>query len=211
MIRVLVIASSVIMRTGLEQMIAAEPDFHVVLGGRNGRVDAQLPEDEQPDVVIAEMEGGDGEEWSEVVDLNGPAGAFLLLVDDPASSPAAEAIRAGAKGVLPKRLSQEELVAAVHAVAAGLVVMYPEGASAAIPSHPPAQGRFGSLVEPLTAREKEVLSILAEGGSNKEIATRLSISEHTAKFHVSSIIGKLGATSRTEAVTLAIRQGIIMV
>jgi DNA-binding NarL/FixJ family response regulator len=67
------------------------------------------------------------------------------------------------------------------------------------------------LIEPLTTREKEVLAILAEGGSNKEIASQLSISEHTAKFHVSSIISKLGATSRTEAVTLAIRLGIIMV
>jgi len=75
----------------------------------------------------------------------------------------------------------------------------------------PAKGSSGALVEPLTEREVEVLGLVAAGLGNKEVASRLEISEHTVKFHVASIMGKLGAGSRTEAVTLAIRQGLIMI
>jgi two-component system, NarL family, response regulator YdfI len=211
MIRVLVKASSAIIRAGLEQMLASEPGFLLVSDIPGVRPDRGMGGEEETEVVIAEMDDSDDDgEWTDLLDLAGPNAAFLLLAEDPGAIPNSDALRAGVKGILPRRISRDELVAAVHAAAAGLVVLHPDSAASLLPSRNPGLSRPGALVEPLTPREKEVLAILAEGGSNKDIASRLSISEHTAKFHVSSIISKLGATSRTEAVTMAIRQGMIM-
>jgi two-component system, NarL family, response regulator YdfI len=210
-IRVQLRASSAIMRTGLEQMLHSESGFQVIPDERDIRNDRLIADEEPPGVIVAEVDDAFEEAgWSDLLDAGGPDTAILLLVDDPASLSAAEALRSGVRGVLPKRVSRDELVAAVHAAAAGLVVLHPDNASTVFPERPRDAGRSNALIEPLTAREMEVLAILAEGGSNKEIASRLSISEHTAKFHVASIMGKLGATSRTEAVTLAIRRGMIM-
>jgi DNA-binding NarL/FixJ family response regulator len=105
-----------------------------------------------------------------------------------------------------------EIVAAIEAAAAGLVVLDATGIETLLRA-PSAVSASGSeaLVEALTPRELEVLQLLAAGLGNKEIASRLAISEHTVKFHVASIMGKLGAASRTEAVTLGIRHGLIMV
>ena len=96
-------------------------------------------------------------------------------------------------------------MAAIEAAAAGFVVLQPSDLDGLLVNPQPA-----SLAEPLTPREVEVLGMLAEGQSNKAIAHRLGISEHTVKFHVTSIMGKLDAGSRTEAVTRGIRQGLIM-
>ncbi len=212
MIRVLVKASSPVVQAGLEQMILSEPDLQVV-HETNGRGGGRKGTDEEPpDVIVAETEEADEDPaWPDTMSLNGPDAALLLLADDPASFSGLEALQSGAKGVLPARVSQEELVAAIRGAAAGLIVLHPEAVLHALPGRPAGGSRRMPLIEPLTAREKEVLSILAEGGTNKQIASRLSISEHTAKFHVSSVMSKLGATSRTEAVTMAIRQGVIMV
>ncbi len=211
MIRVSVKASSAVVQAGLEKMIASEPDFHLIREQRSRQSGREMNEDEPPDVIIAELEGAEEESgWPDLLDLNGPDAGLLLLTEDPGSPSGVEALRAGARGVLPARISREELLAAVRAAAAGLTVLHAQTLPAAIPVRPPGATRTTSIVEPLTPREKEVLIMLAEGGSNKEIASRLSISEHTAKFHVSSIMSKLGVTSRTEAVTSAIKQGIIM-
>jgi len=117
--------------------------------------------------------------------------------------------------VLPRNSSAAEISAAIEAVAAGLFVFHPsdvDAVPAARPREPESAGAPGAgLVEALTPREVEVLRLLAEGLGNKEIAARLNISEHTAKVHVASIMGKLGATSRTEAVTLGIRHGLVMI
>jgi len=98
----------------------------------------------------------------------------------------------------------------VEAAAAGLIVLHPAEFDAMFPAAEPASSPLAELVEPLTPRESEVLQMLASGLANKEIATRLAISEHTVKFHVASILGKLGAASRTEAVTLGIRRGLVL-
>jgi DNA-binding NarL/FixJ family response regulator len=101
-------------------------------------------------------------------------------------------------------------VTAIEAASAGLVVLDPETVDALLLATPSATRALVATPLPLlTPREVEVLSLMAEGVGNKEIAWRLSISEHTVKFHISSIFAKLNATSRTEAVTLGIRQGLI--
>ena len=111
---------------------------------------------------------------------------------------------------MPAEVSPDQLIAALSAAACGLFTLHAGelGAvllEAPISLHPPAQ-----LPEPLTPREREVLQMLASGIVNKEIAERLSISEHTVKFHVASILGKLGASTRTQAVSLGIRHGLVL-
>jgi two-component system, NarL family, response regulator YdfI len=121
----------------------------------------------------------------------------ILLVDITDSAMVNLALRSGVRGVISFDATWHEIEAAVHAVDAGLVVL----------SEPPIAEE---LVEPLTERELELLDLLAEGISNKLIAHRLSISEHTVKTHVASIFAKLGVSSRTEAVSQAIRRGLVM-
>jgi DNA-binding NarL/FixJ family response regulator len=108
--------------------------------------------------------------------------------------------KAGAM-ILQTDISSEQIVQTIRSVAAGLLVFD----SALIPQ----RSEDDSVAEPLTPRESEVLRLLAEGSGNKEIAARLNISEHTIKFHIRSILGKLGAASRTEAVSRGLRSGLI--
>jgi DNA-binding NarL/FixJ family response regulator len=139
---------------------------------------------ETADVVVA----------NELVDLPIPV---ILLMDTADTSLVRLALRSGIRGVLSLDATPQEIEAAVQAVDAGLVVL----------AEPPFAEE---LVEPLTERELELLDLLAEGISNKLIAHRLGISEHTVKTHVASIFAKLGVSSRTEAVSQAIRRGLVM-
>ena len=139
---------------------------------------------EAADVVVSD----------EIVDLPIPV---ILLADTADSSLVSLALRSGVRGVLSFDATTQEIEAAIHAVDAGLVVL--------------AEAPIGrELAEPLTERELELLDLLAEGISNKLIAHRLGISEHTVKTHIASIFAKLGVSSRTEAVSQAIRRGLIM-
>jgi two-component system, NarL family, response regulator YdfI len=126
-------------------------------------------------------------------------------------------LRSGVSAVLPNTATGEEIIAAVEAALAGLVVLPREAlevlaeTSAMPEANTDAVGDHEPLTETLTPRERQILDLLAEGLGNKEIAWQLQISEHTVKFHVSSILGKLGASTRTEAVTQGLRRGLIMI
>ncbi|HEX9007339.1 MAG TPA: response regulator transcription factor [Bacteroidota bacterium] len=164
--------------------------------------------DARPDLAVVEVLHDDDVPWDDLLEL---AGHLVVLSDDLSPSWVGECLRAGASAVLARTAPEEELLAALHAAAAGLVAVHREEADAMLSSaRRPAPAGLAP-VESLTPREREVLAMLAEGCSNKQIAARLDISEHTAKFHVASILGKLGAASRTEAVTAAIRLGLLMV
>ena len=115
----------------------------------------------------------------------------------------------GVRGVLPHDVSAEQLQAALRAVVAGLVVTHPAEIGALVRTSGSATA-VAPLAEPLTRQEREVLQMLAGGLANKEIAARLAISDHTAKFHVASILGKLGASTRTEAAAIGIRHGLVL-
>jgi two-component system, NarL family, response regulator YdfI len=133
----------------------------------------------------------------------------VLLNNGRSLSWANQALRAGVRGIFPRDLSAAQLAAALNAVGQGFAVLHPgefqfQGTGAV------AANEAADLVETLTAREREVLQMLAQGRGNKEIAARLKISEHTVKFHVASILGKLGASTRTEAVSVALRRGLIL-
>jgi len=137
---------------------------------------------------------------------------FITLVDNPEPQWVTASLGAGINAILAREVTAEELRLAVQAAEAGLILLHPSSAHglhsrglAADHDSPVA------LVESLTAREQEVLRLVSDGLGNKEIAGRLRISEHTVKFHISSILGKLGAASRTEAVSQGIRKGFIVI
>jgi len=113
----------------------------------------------------------------------------------------AGALRAGARAALPRDSGPEEIAAAVGAVAAGLLVLHPDLVEAAEPTH--------DAGAPLTPRERQVLSMLADGLGNKTIAARLGISDHTVKAHVAAVFDKLGVSTRAEAAALGLRRGLI--
>jgi DNA-binding NarL/FixJ family response regulator len=206
-----VAAASSVVRAGLETIVSAGPGLEVVGSAAGTAGLAEQIETTHPDVVLVELERG-----SETPAPALPVGsrsdppALVLLADDPESLDVAEALRLGARAVLPRQAQPDEIVAAVGAAAAGLLVLHPESVDALLPVLSTPTVAPGQI-ESLTPREIEVLSLLAEGAGNKLIARRLGISEHTVKFHVGSILAKLNASSRTEAVTLGIRQGLIMV
>jgi len=132
----------------------------------------------------------------------------ILLVDDPHAEIAFAALRAGAVAVLARQSDARELLAALGAIAAGLVVLDGSLRDALAPAAPAPPG--ATRAEALTARERQVLAMLASGLSNRRIAGRLAISENTVKAHVAAILAKLGAATRTEAVTLGLRLGLVM-
>ena len=147
----------------------------------------------------------------------GRAPPIVLLASDPPPSWTAEALRAGVRVALPRSTSASELVAAIEAAAAGLIVLHPDAVKGLLDEVPDgaapmaAGGRIElGAVEALTPRELQILGMLAQGLGNKQIAWQLKISEHTVKFHLASIFGKLGASTRTEAVTQGLRRGLIM-
>ena len=209
MIRVLVKASSAIARAGLESLIKEHPGFQLIRDSPRGVPVAGS--ESLPDVLVAEAESVADDSAREALDWASAGGAVVLLVRNLASESVAEALQDGVKAVLPAGLTAAEITAAIEAAAAGLVVLDGIGAEALVRSAAPVSGgEVKPLVESLTPREIEVLRLVAAGLGNKEIASRLEISEHTVKFHVASVMGKLGAASRTEAVTLGARQGLVV-
>ncbi|MFN8482097.1 MAG: response regulator transcription factor [Anaerolineae bacterium] len=137
-----------------------------------------------------------------------PSLLVIALSDQEDGQDSVAALQAGARGYLPRRVTAAELGQAIRTVRQGGVVLDPLAAANLLqrlqrqptPTPPP---------ETLTPREREVLRLMVEGLTNKAIAVRLGISEHTVKFHIGAILGKLGAGSRTEAVSIAVRQGLV--
>jgi NarL family two-component system response regulator YdfI len=212
MIRVLIVAMSSISQSGLENLLRARTSLQVVrLVSDFGQL-SEIVEELQPDVVVAEITGQDRTLPGEILTLSeeAPVG-IVLLVDDANTERDMDAFRGGVRAVLPRNMSQGAIIAAVEAVGVGLTVLLPEGLDTLLRESSASHRAVSPpLVEALTPREIEVLGMMVEGWGNKEISTRLGISEHTVKFHVASIMGKLNASSRTEAVTSGIRHGLIM-
>ena len=212
MIRVLIVASSSISQSGLENLLRASTSLQIVRVVSDFGQLSENVEELQPDVLIAEITGQDRTLPEEILNLSEEAPvAIILLVDDANAERDVEAFRNGVRAVLPRNMSPGGIVAAVEAVGAGLAVLLPEGLETLLRESTASHRAVSPpLVEALTPREIEVLGMMVEGWGNKEISTRLGISEHTVKFHVASIMGKLNASSRTEAVTSGIRHGLIM-
>jgi len=170
-----------------------------------GAVDPQhWPAEVSGDVLLMELADAKEHDWPALAELPIP---IVVLLDSTDSALIGAALRAGIRSVLSWDATPQEIESAVQAVHAGLVAMTPASLAALLPD---AQLFNDELAEALSGREQEVLDLLAEGLSNKLIAQGLNISEHTVKTHVASIFVKLGASSRTEAVSQAIRRGLVM-
>jgi NarL family two-component system response regulator YdfI len=192
MIPVLVAASSAVVRAGLESVVSSSPALCVA-------------NDELTADVLLSAPAALSEDW--ISSLSSDTLPVVVLADLPEAPVLAAALRGNIRGVLSPEASPEEIVAAVTSAAAGLVTLQPAALELLSQG---ARPTIEVMNDPLTPRELEVLAMLAEGLSNKLLAYRLGISEHTVKFHVTSILTKLQAGSRTDAVMQGIRRGLIM-
>ena len=210
MIRVLIVAAAARSRRALESLLHAQ-GFEVVGSFTVLEDAADVFAEKDLDAIVIDASDFAVEDLLELLQETGVARETPVILLLPGSSPDAvsHALRLGVRGILPPSPEPQQLAAALEAVINELVVLNSE---AGLPIRP-AAGRTDpadELTEPLTPREREVLHLLAPGLGNKEIATKLKISEHTAKFHVASILGKLGAASRAEAVSIGMRNGLIL-
>ena len=209
MITVLVAARQAAARARLDALVGGSRALRLLAWSPTASLDAQIRA-LRPDVVLLDLEG---ERIGSALRGLDPAGAGLIvLAKDPARALGDEAIAHGlVRGVLPREATSGEILAAIEAVAAGLVALHPEALDRRTRRPPARTPSVSDPAQPLTAREMEVLEMLADGLGNKIIAARLGISAHTAKFHVASIMAKLGAGSRTEAVTIGMRRGLVVI
>ena len=199
MIRIGVAAAAMAMRIGLREVLNNLPDVTVMAEA------ARLSDlaSEEIDVLVL----------AAPADLRLPekTAAILLLTDDPADAQELLGLELPAWGALPVNASEEELYAAVRALAEGLWVGAPVLMRDLFSHHPSQELDEADLTaQPLTGREIEILQLTAQGLANKQIAARLGISEHTVKFHLSSLYAKLGVASRTEAVRAGARRGLVV-
>jgi DNA-binding NarL/FixJ family response regulator len=194
-IRVVVAARSSVVRAGLESVVRSSSSLELA-----GALDWALINSAEFEADVLLMDPGDvlPEQSSQ------PA---VLLLDTSDSVIVSAALRSGIRGVISREATPEEIESAIQAVHAGLVAITAGSLTELLRDVRPAGD---ALAEPLSDRELEVLNLIAEGQSNKLIAHSLGISEHTVKTHVASILAKLGAGSRTEAVSQAIRRGLVM-
>lgn len=211
-IRILIVDDHPVVRDGLVAILSTQADFLVVSQAGNGREAIQCLKESQPDVILLDLEmpGIDGvETLRQMRQLNPHVRAIVFTAFD-SDERIVTAVRAGAQGYLLKGAPRQALFTAVRLVHQGDSLLQPLVASDLLPT-PAAtpEAETAVLAESLTSRELEVLQQMALGLQNKEIAARLVISERTVKFHVSAILGKLGAGNRTEAVTLAVQQGLV--
>jgi two-component system, NarL family, response regulator YdfI len=222
--KVLVNASSAIARAGLEALL--REDHRVTLVGsasgiaavprstsprHAGAFQAQIRE-AHPDVLLIEIASSEKLDLLAELTTQLDAPPVILLSDHLNRAELRRALHNGVRAVLPRDAASHEILAAIEAVSAGLTVLSSEDMDVLLPAAAEAlNSELGAVAgEALSSRETEVLTMLAEGLGNKDIAARLNISEHTVKFHVSSILGKLGAASRGEAVARGIREGLIV-
>jgi DNA-binding NarL/FixJ family response regulator len=206
--KILIAAPTAVERAGLAALLGADGELTLAVAPLEP-IEALVDhvERERPDVVLVALERDDAP-LARL--LEGESGVVPVVAIVGELEGVAEALGSGLRGLLPRDASAAEILAAIRGARAGLVVVHPEIVAAlARPAETvvPSVDANGAL----SPREGEVLRMLAEGLGNKEIAWQLGISEHTVKFHVASIFAKLGVSSRTEAVTIAIRRGLLLV
>ena len=207
-IKILVADDHPMLREGLVAVLATQPDFDIVAEAADGEQTVRLAQSLEPDVILLDLEmpGTDGVAALRELQAIGTTAKTLVFTAYDNDERILGALRAGARGYLLKGASRRELFSAVRTVYAGGSTLEP-AVTEKLLQHVSNEG--GPRPEPLTPREMEVLDLLSKGLPNREIASRLYITERTVKFHVSSLLHKLGATNRTEAVTVAANRGLI--
>ena len=204
--RVLVVAASPVVRAGLESLLARSGEYSVLGTAALPRLDGNpLVE---PDVIVVSLGSGEDAVLASALPPESDSGpAIVVLGEEPVGDWGPRVLRRGARAVLPHSVGAAELVAAIEAAAVGLVALPPDLVGVA--GRTPLRNE-PAVAQALTAREVEVLGLLAAGLGNKAIAGRLAISEHTVKSHVTALFAKLGVSTRAEAVAAGVRQGLLM-
>ena len=201
-VRILAVDDHPLLREGIAALIANEPDMKLVAEASNGREAIEQFRRVRPDVTLMDVQMPDMSGIDALIAIReeAPKAKIIVLTTYGGDALAMRAIKAGAQAYVLKGLVRKELLETIRAVNRGQKRIHPDVASEL------AQHTGEST---LTAREIEVLSLVAAGNSNKRIAASLNITEDTAKGHLKSILAKLGASDRTRAVTLALKRGII--
>ncbi len=220
-LRVLISTGLSITHARLEHLLEKQPSVALVGAIRSADDLPPAIAENDPDVVLLHLEAHSSEtNWEELIALGVP---IVLLADEADLSSATAALACGVQVILLGDPTGAELAAAAHSAAAGLLTLsgdladlvrqglLPHSRDEAEDSVGGAAAIADASQEHLTLREREVLEMMMEGLSNKEIAAHLNISTHTVKFHISSILGKLGASTRTEAAAIGLRRGLITI
>jgi DNA-binding NarL/FixJ family response regulator len=201
-IRIMIVEDHNIVRLGLVALLQTVPDFVIVAEAADGRQAVELFREHQPDVTLMDLrlQKMNGVEAIGRIRSDFPQARIIVLTTFDGDEDIYRALQAGARGYLLKGMEGDELMDAIRAVHSG---------KSRIPSAV-AERLAGRMSGPvLTDRETDVLRLIVKGNSNKEIASKLSISEATVKTHVNSLLGKLGVSDRTQAATTALQRGIV--
>jgi DNA-binding NarL/FixJ family response regulator len=201
---VLVVDDHSLVRTGVANIISHEPDLRVVAEAANGLEAVQAFETHRPDVTLLDlrMPVMEGVEAVRQIRERDPQAKVIVLTTYDTDDDISRALKAGAKAYVLKDISADGLIACIHDVLAGKTYLAPQAA---------AKLAEGMTHMSLTPRELSSLRLMADGKTNKEIANQLGISERTVKTHLSHLFEKLGVTSRTEAVKIASRRGLVRI
>lgn len=202
LIRILTVDDHPLLRKGIAALVNGEPDLKLIAEASNGEEAVVAYRSHQPDVTLMDLQmpGGDGLQAIESIRSEFPDARIIILTTYNGDVQVLRALRAGARGYILKGHVHKELLDTIRAVHAGQKRIPPEVAS---------QLAEHAMDDQLTAREMDVLRLIASGNSNKLIADHLSIGEATVKSHVTNILSKLGASDRAHAVTIGLRRGII--
>lgn len=209
LIKVMLVDDHNVVRSGLGALLIAYDDLELVAEASSGEEALLLCQENSPDVVLMDlvMPGMDGATATEKILSACPGVKVVALTSFKEKELVQGALRAGAMGYLLKNVTADELAEAIRSAYAGRSTLAPEAAQVLIEST--QQKRDSDLVEDLTPREMDVLKLLVDGLSNPQIAEELIVSRSTVKFHVSSILAKLNVSSRTEAVSLALKNKLV--
>jgi DNA-binding NarL/FixJ family response regulator len=210
---VLVVDDHDLFRTGLASLLGSQPDIDVVAQASGGRAGVRLAGELRPDVILMDLRMPDleGAEATAQIVEHHPSMRVLALTVESDDAAVASAVRAGACGFLAKDTPVDEVVAAVRAAARGAAWLSPRAAEVVLGRLRTAQSDNGpdqAALDQLSPRELDVLRLIARGLDNATIANQLNISARTAKNHVSSILAKLGLSSRIQAAIYAVRSGL---
>ena len=211
-VRVLIADDHTIVRTGVRLLLQAEPDIEVVGEALNGDEALALAESLRPDVVLMDiaMPGTDGLEATRQIKARFPDMHVLVLTMHRSDEYFFEMLKAGASGYVLKGAETNELIGAIRAVARGEVFLYPTMAKQLLQDYLNRLKEGAGLPQPtLTSREKEILRLLAEGYSNKEIAERLVVSSSTIHSHRTNLMRKLNLSSRHDLIQYARERGLV--